>query len=150
MRERYEGQHAQESGDAARDDDEPPAAPVRDVAGREDEQRADEVPDAEDQSDLPGVGAERFEVQRLQRADEPEAEAPEELDDDEESDVAGKAQALPLTTPCRRRSSKYAVACATSAGSARMSIVTRAIAFAAKSAAACASGVAAASRNAAE
>jgi hypothetical protein len=41
------------------------------------------------------ISAEGLEIERLERADEPEAETPEDLDKDEEPDVARKAQLVP-------------------------------------------------------
>ena len=150
MIEQHERERAERAAHAARDDDQPAAAAIGERARREHQQPAGDVPDTEHEADLTRIRAEGLEEERLKRTDDPEAETPEHLDDDKEPDVAREAQTFPFTTPRVRRSSKSARARSMSMPSASASIATKAIAFAANKAAACASGVAAASRNAVE
>jgi hypothetical protein len=92
MREREQREHAEQTGDPAPHDHDATAAPVRDEARGQHQERTGEVAHAEHEPDLTGVSAERLQVQRLERPDEAEAEAPEQLQDNEEPDVAWEVQ----------------------------------------------------------
>src|SRR5204862_7529796 len=89
----HEAERAVVPREAAADDHEAPTPAVRGDAGRHDEQSAaDDVADAEHEPDLGRIRAERLQEEWLDRADEAEAETPEDLDGDQEADVARQGQ----------------------------------------------------------
>lgn len=146
--ERQERGRADGRRDPGEDEERLPSEAIRGETEGEERQRRDDVADREYDADVGARRAEILEEERRERAEEPEADAPQDLRGDEDAAVA--AQSRPFTMPSLRRFSNSLRAALLRSGSASTSMAVSASAFAATSARSSASGVRAWSRNAVE